>query len=272
MDDAIAPSQVDMTDKIEKTFTLGGSVEKALKGDYPLSVNSVFREAFSLTAKNFLYFTPAIATFLIISAAIFFIALNVQGYNLESISQAFSNPETLDIAPIQAVFIAVFSAEVICSPLFAGLGLMSMSHAAGLKTRFLFLLKGFQYTIPVITVTLLNLIIQAISSALLEPLSLYFSLAFTHAILLICEKRLPLHQAMLVSLKATNKKLLSLFVIFAITTILLLFAFISGGVGLIFVLPFYMHVKGVVYRNMFGIKLSLVSSPDKSGPQQHFDA
>lgn len=261
-----------MTDNLQKSFTLGGSVEKAVSGDYQLSVNSVLKEAFSLTVKNFIYFTPAIALFLGLCAVIFYIALNVLGFNFDAVSQAFSDPENLNLAAIQAVFIGVFSAEVICAPLFAGLGLMSMSHAAGLKTQFTFLFKGLQFTIPVILATLINLIIQALSSALFEPLSLYFSLAFAHTILLICEKRLPLHQALLISLRATNKKLLSLFFIFSITTILLLFAFVSGGIGLLFVLPFYMHVKGILYRNMFGIKLTVVAKPGQAPSQQYFDA
>jgi hypothetical protein len=261
-----------MTDKIEKEFILGGSVEKALKGDVELSVNSVIKEAFGFTIKNFIAFTPAIAIFLIISAFVFYITLHLLGYNFDAISLAFSDPKNFDAGAIQAIFIAVFSAEVICSPLFAGLGLMSMSHAAGIKTKFIFLMKGLQFTIPVILVTLINLIIQALSSALFEPLSLYFSLAFAHAVLLICERRLPIHKALLISLKATNKKLFPLIVIFTITSILILFAFVSGGIPLLFILPFYMHVKGVVYRNLFGVKLTIISTPSNSSSSKVFNA
>ena len=32
------------------------------------------------------------------------------------------------------------------------------------------------------------------------------------------------------------------------------------GIGLIFVLPFFFHVKGILYREMFGIKLKLIAS------------
>ncbi len=261
-----------MTDKIEKEFTLGGNIDQALNGNYKLSVNEVLREAFTLTYRHFLFFFPAIAIFLIISAVIFYIAINLQGYDLDAIGSAFTNSKDIDFGAVQAIFIGVFSAEVICSPLLAGLGLMAMSHAAGLKTKPAFLLKGFQFTIPVIVATLINLVVQAVSSSLFQPLSLYFSLAFAHAILLICEKRMRIHQALLISLKATNKKLFPLLVIFTLTSILLVFAFISSGIGLLFVLPFYMHVKGVLYRTMFGIKLTVITTSGKPSSPQFFDA
>jgi hypothetical protein len=260
-----------MSDKIEKDFNLGGSVDKALKGESELSVNAVLREAYSLTVKHFISFTPAIVTFIAVSFFAIVIALNVLGFDLASIASVASQPENLSYELIQAFFIAIFSAEVICSPLFASISLIGMSQAAGLKTPFSYLLKGFQFTIPVIAVTLLNLIIQALSSSLFGPLSLYFSLAFTHAVLLVCEKRLPIHRALQVSLMATNRKLFPLFVLFTLSSVLIVFAFISSGIALIFILPFYMHLKGVIYRNLFGIKLTLVSTQNSAKPQV-FDA
>jgi hypothetical protein len=261
-----------MSDKIQKDFNLGGSVDKALSGESELRVNAVLSEAYSLTVKNFISFLPAVVTFIAVSFIAIVIALNALGYDIESISSSLTQSEGLSYEMIQAFFIAIFSAEVICSPLFAGISLMGMSQAAGLKTKFSYLLKGFQFTIPVILVTLLNLIIQAISSELLGPVSLYFSLAFSHSVLLVCEKRLPLHRALLVSMMATNKKLFPLFILFTISTILIAFVFISSGIALIFILPFYMHLKGVIYRNLFGIRLTLVSPQNQDSKPQVFDA
>ncbi|MGX9416126.1 hypothetical protein ACWU4D_02120 [Vibrio sp. WJH972] len=261
-----------MSDNIEKEFLLGGSIDKALKGESELKVNAVIRESFSLTVKNFIGFTPAIVTFIAVTFVAFMITLNVLGYSLSDITLIATNPEALTIELIEACFIAVFSAEVICSPLFAGISLMAMSQSAGLKTGFATLLKGFQYTVPIIIVTLLNLIIQAISSSLFGPLSFYFSLAFAHSILLICEKRVLPHNALLISLKATNKKLFPLCILFTIGTILLVMALMTGGIGLIFILPFYMHLKGTIYRNLFGIKLMIVSKSDSQEKSQVFNA
>jgi uncharacterized membrane protein len=71
-------------------------------------------------------------------------------------------------------------------------------------------------------------------------------------------------QALLISLRASNKKLLPLFAIYVVCSALFVLAFVFYGVGLLFVLPFFLHVKGVLYRNMFGIKLTIVTaSQDK---------
>ena len=41
--------------------------------------------------------------------------------------------------------------------------------------------------------------------------------------------------------------------------------------GLIFVLPLFFHVKGILYREMFGIKLKIVASQDDSGSNDDSD-
>ena len=87
---------------------------------------------------------------------------------------------------ISAVYVANFSYEVISAPIWAGVSLMAMSHAAGLQTKTRHITKGLQYTIPVIVATLFSLVMQGLLGMLLPPLSLYLSVAFSHSILLIC--------------------------------------------------------------------------------------
>lgn len=49
-----------MNNDIEREFNLGGSVEKALSGSYELKVGDVLKEAWGITVKHFINFTPAI--------------------------------------------------------------------------------------------------------------------------------------------------------------------------------------------------------------------
>lgn len=60
-----------MNNDIEKDFNLGGSVERALSGDYELKIGDVLKEAWNLTIKNFLSFSPAIVALIVIQFAIF---------------------------------------------------------------------------------------------------------------------------------------------------------------------------------------------------------
>ncbi|WP_047044004.1 hypothetical protein [Vibrio mexicanus] len=249
-----------MNNDIEKDFNIGGNVERALSGDYDLKVADVLSEAWTNTIKNFISFSPAIIALLFIQLAIFYIALKLQLGDPAVILDALSNPEAFNQGIIQAIFVANFSYEVVSAPIFAGVSLMAMSHAAGLTTKSRHIAKGLQYTVPVIIATLFSLILQGIVGALLPLLSLYLSLAFSNSILLICEKRLSPFQSLLLSLRAVNKKIFALASIYLVVMMMFVAAAMLYGIGLIFVLPFFFHVKGVVYRTMFGIRLQIVAS------------
>ncbi|WNJ95167.1 hypothetical protein RND59_13680 [Vibrio ruber] len=257
-----------MSQKFEKEFNLGGSLEKALTGDYQLKVGAILREGASCTVKHFWSFTPAIFILLAVQLIIFYVVLKLQLPDLDAILASVQNPEQIDPRLVQAFFIAVFSFEVVSAPIYAGASLMAMSHAAGLKTQTRHITKGLQFTVSVILATLIMLVAQSVLGQLFWLLSMYASVAFSHTILLICEKRLPIFKALLISLKATNKKILPLTGIYFILMMLTGFAIIFYGIGFIFVLPFFLHVKGILYRNMFGIRLTIVSTSDSDNDQQ----
>ncbi len=97
--------------------------------------------------------------------------------------------------------------EVVSAPSICRHYSMAMSHAAGLHTKTRHISKGLQFTVPVILVTLFSLMLQGIAGMLL-PFPVYLlSLAFSHSILLICDKKVPPMQSLLLSLRAVNKKI-----------------------------------------------------------------
>jgi uncharacterized membrane protein len=102
--------------------------------------------------------------------------------------------------------------------------------------------------------------LQGIAGMLLPFLSIYFSLAFSHSILLICDKKVPPMQSLLLSLRAVNKKIFTVASIYLVVMLMFIVAAMMYGIGLIFVLPFFFHVKGILYREMFGIKLKVIAS------------
>lgn len=196
-----------MNDDFEKDFNLGGSVERALSGNYELKAGAVFNEAWRATIQHFLSFSPAIIVLLFVQLVIFYIALKLQLGDLSVILDAFENPESFTNDIVSSIYVANFSYEVISAPIYAGISLMAMSHVAGLKTKLRHVGKGLQFTIPVILATLMSLMLQGVVGMIFPLLSLYLSLAFSHSILLICEKRVPPMQALLLSLRAINKKI-----------------------------------------------------------------
>jgi hypothetical protein len=249
-----------MNNDIEKDFNLGGSIERALSGDYELKATDVFREAWGHTIKNFLSFSPSIVILIFLQLAIFYVALKLQLGDPGLLLDAFTSDAAFDPSIINAIMIANFSYEVISAPIYAGISLMAMSHAAGLSTKPRHIGKGLQFTIPVILATLASLVLQGIAGMILPFLSLYLSLAFSNSILLICEKKISPMQALLLSLRAVNKKIFVLAGIYFFLSLMFVAGIMFYGIGLIFVLPFFFHVKGVIYRNMFGIKLKIIAT------------
>ncbi len=102
---------------------------------------------------------------------------------------------------MQSIFIANFSYEVISVPIYAGVSLMAMSHAAGLSTKLGHIGKGLQFTVPLIIATLISLILQGVAGLLFPFLSLYISMAFSNSTLLICEKRISPVQSLILHSK-----------------------------------------------------------------------
>ncbi|EHK9546927.1 hypothetical protein L1D94_18730 [Vibrio alginolyticus] len=265
-----------MNDDFEKDFNLGGSVERALSGNYELKAGAVFNEAWRATIQHFLSFSPAIIVLLFVQLGIFYIALKLQLGDLTVILDAFENPESFTNDIVSSIYVANFSYEVISAPIYAGISLMAMSHVAGLKTKLRHVGKGLQFTIPVILATLMSLMLQGVVGMIFPLLSLYLSLAFSHSILLICEKRVPPMQALLLSLRAINKKIFVVAGLYLGVMLMFIIAAMFYGIGLIFVLPFFFHLKGILYREMFGIKLKIVTTQkndnDHNGNSQVFDA
>ena len=259
------PLEQFMSNEIERDFNLGGTVESALSGQYELSVTKVFKEAWDCTIKHFFSFTPSIILLTILQVAIFFIALNLQVYDVTGVFEQFAKTGSIPAGFMQALYLANFSYEVVSAPFFAGVCLMAMSHAAGLKTKTRQITSGLQFTITVIFVTLISLLLQGIANLLLPVVSLYLSLAFSNTVLLVCEKRVRPLNALLLSLRAVNRKIFQIAIIYAVLMGLFLAALMFYGVGLLFVLPFYFHVKGIIYRNMFGIRLKIVATNQQNG-------
>ncbi|EOU2464177.1 hypothetical protein ACNTOD_003137 [Vibrio navarrensis] len=251
-----------MNNEFEKDFNLGGSIDRALSGQYELKAGAIFQEAWRLTIRHLFSFSPAIIALLLVQLAIFYIALQLQLGDPAVLLDAIVDPNLLNEQILSAIYIANFSFEVVSAPIFAGVSLMAMSHAAGLKTKNRHISKGLQFTIPVILATLFSLMLQGVAGMLLPFVSLYLSMAFSLSILLICEKNVPPMRSLLLSFRAINRKILVISGLYLLVMLLFVVAILFYGIGLIFVLPFFFHLKGILYREMFGIRLKVVTVQD----------
>ena len=126
---------INMNNDIEKDFNLGGSIDRALSGDYELKATAVFQEAWKHTISHFLSFSPAIVALMFVQLAIFYIALKLQLGDPAIILDAVIDPEAFTPQVVESIFIANFSYEVISAPIYAGICLMAMSHVRRLTNQ-----------------------------------------------------------------------------------------------------------------------------------------
>ncbi|MDA9556120.1 hypothetical protein N9R79_01270 [Vibrio sp.] len=276
-----------MTQPTEREVSIGGNIDTALNGQYTLSPVKVLQEAWGLTFKHFLSFLPANILLVVLQVAIVIIAMQLQGIDaayidnfLLSMQQEEANQGDAEQAIyfVNALMIANFSLEVITAPFFAGVSLMALSHSVGLKTKLLDITKGLQFTVAIIGATLLALVIQGIFGQLSSLISFYFTITLHQYYLLIADKKLPLTKALWVSFRAVNKKFFAIFILYMVIAFSFALGFFTYGAGFMFALPFSLHIKAIIYREMFGVRVKVLtysdgdSGPSKKNESEVFDA
>lgn len=252
---AIKIRSMQKQEEILKQASIGGSLETALSGKYALNSLQVIKNAVVLTNKNFVSFFPAVVILFLVQGIIGWVSLKLQiGEPLLLIKVLTGNaPLTDDL--FMATQIANLTSEIVSIPLYAAVYLMAISNSVGIKTTIKILVKGFYFTLP-LTVTIISMsIIENLGGYFFVVLGLYISLIFSFSIPLVCEKRLSPFKAMLFSAKAVNKKFFPLVQIYLVMFILFLLSLMTMGLGLIWVMPFFFHIKAVLYRDIFGVQV-----------------
>ena len=215
----------------------------------------VIREAIKVTAENFLSFSPAILITLFIQLAVFSITLKLQIPDLATSLSILKNPFAPNSSLAQAFIMANLSCEVIIAPIYAGVCLMALRQSSGLRTSPYFFFEGLKFTVTTIFVTLVNLAIKFTLGQLSLLLLAYYSVTSSHSVLLACEKKMSVAAAMMASFKAINLRLFPIVSLYALCLVLFILAIAFFGLGLFLVLPFFLHVKGILYRDMFGTSI-----------------
>ncbi|MDN3651399.1 hypothetical protein QWY77_01185 [Thalassotalea ponticola] len=257
-----------MSDK--KIIHVGSSIEKAEKGEYHLDVSAILKEGWLITKKHN---TPILAGLLLVMLigviAISFIASYWGGPE-----QMLQNPE--------ANMIGNLILTVIVWPFLAGVEMMGVSHALGMKTR-AGMVFGFLKRSAFIALT--ALIVWALTSLgmiLIIP-GIYIAVALSLVIPLVVEKNMSPARAIALSFKATRFQWFKLFQIYMSLLALALIALLPSLlgmpslislaillVGFLVIAPLYYNVKGVLYREIFGVTMQVVNKDGQ--PDSYFSA
>ncbi|WP_448212970.1 hypothetical protein [Colwellia sp. MEBiC06753] len=249
----------------DKIVHVGGDIEKALAGQYKIDSMQVLKEAWKYTVNTRWTINLALMFVMILGA----IVSIVVSQSLGGIEHVFEDPK--------ASFILNLVVTVAIWPFLAGVEMMGVLHAVGLKTQpklvFAFLKRGSWVAIcAVLTSLLISLGLQ-----LLVIPGIFLAVALSLTIPLIVEKRLTPIKAIVLSIKALRFQWFNIFKVYLMLVgVLLLAALPLAFVGqnsamvlvasVLFVVvmsylaPLYYNVKGVLYREIFGMKLHAVTA------------
>ena len=253
----------------DSIIQVGGDVEKALNGEYSIRPKQVLQEAWKVTHASRWPINIGLLFVLILGMVTSLIAAQYLG----GIENIFENPE--------ASLILNIVVTLIIWPFLAGVEMMGVLHAVGMKTQpklvFAFLRRGSWVALcAVMTSVFISLGLQL----LILP-GIFLAVVLSLTIPLVVEKRLTPAKAIVLSIRALRFQFFNilavyLFLVLALATsalplalaqneAMLMFASVIFIVAMSYLAPLYYNVKGILYREIFGMKLHAVDANSQVG-------
>jgi len=245
-----------MTEKSPESITLGGDLERALREGFRLDLKTTFRDAWTLSF-------GAKAGFLLASAFVFALMM--------LLIQLTRYCSWLDMnSPAVSFLVNAFLAAVL-SPVSGGLDMMGVRRALFSPIRVGML---FDYTGRAASLIQCSLLMSGCKGGLVSLamhlhltdstsglLLLMFNTCMLFTIPLVLERGLSPARAMLTSFRLFLRGWPHLLMVSAVLTTLFVLAMLPLGLGLIWMVPFYWIVNGIIYRDVCGVRMHVEVVP-----------
>lgn len=251
-----------------ETVNVGGNIEDAVLGKYSIDIKSVLQEAWDLTKQSRLSIVLGIliCTFLSMVVVLFS-------------SQFLGGIENV-VEDIKAQYIINILVTLVISPFVAGVEMMGVFHAVGLKTEpklvFSFLSKGALIAIC----ALLSSTLSSLGFNLLLLPGVFLLVTLSLTVPLVVEKNIMPLKAIILSVKALRFQFFKILAVYGILFMLLILSafpllvlFQSGfdvvGVAFLvfsftYLIPLFYNTKGILYREIFGVQLNASQASDSN--------
>ena len=240
-------------------FSIGGSVENAMKGNYSIDVQAVLTEAWQKTAKSRMSINVALFGVLFFGMMVSYVTSSFFG----GIERVIEDQQLFQILNV-VVTVAVW-------PFMAGIEMMGVLNAINKPTKsnmvFSFLSRGSW----VVLCALLTSLLVSLGLAFLFVPGIILAVLLSLTIPLVVEKKLSPGQAIVLSVKSLRFKLMPIFAIYGVLLMSLMFLLLPFALlaedalapiglvvlifGLSYLAPWYYNVKGILYREIFGVAI-----------------
>lgn len=224
---------------------VGGSLERAMSDNHSFNPFQVIQEGIRLTRQSFAPLLGAV----LVCLAIFTLALMI-------VIQVFIG--TVNMEDPQMILAMLVLQILIMPPLFAAIHCMGIMQSVGATSRVQDVFKFIKQPFPFVLVALITQIISQLAAGLLPgviglAMLGFISVTLSMAIPLVAEYKLSPLQAIRCSFLAVIKRFLPFLGVYAVMFGLFIVGILTFGIGLIFVIPLFYNVKGIMYRDIFGV-------------------
>lgn len=241
----------------KKQFKIeGGSLEKSLKGETQLDLKAFSKEAWNLSKNT--------KTAVLHGVLLLFFICIMFAWALQSV---FGITD-LSIVPQSMMISLKVAGIIVTTPIIATMFLLGISHSVGVKPRFLSILKNVMGSVLVILLALLLAAMSDLGSFVGSQVNVllgvsvifYINLATGFSIMLLIEKKLAPSQCVIQSVKVFHKYWMPLTVFYLVYYCCLILGALSFGFAYIWIIPFFVNMKGILYRELFGVKVLAVDN------------
>ena len=237
--------------------SIGGSVERAVKGEYSINVKAILTEAWQHTLQSRMSINIGLLVVTVFGMIVSFIASSFFG----GIERVIEDPQSLQLINV-IVTIAVW-------PFMAGIEMMGVFHAVSKPTKINMVLSFLHRGSWVALCALLTSLLISLGFQLLIIPGVLLAVLLSLTIPLVVEKNLTPVQAIALSVKALRFKIMPLLAIYSVLFLALIslafpialliesslapLAVMVFLFGLSYLAPWYYNIKGVLYREIFGV-------------------
>ena len=246
---------------------VGGNIESALKGDYHIDVKAILSESWQQTLKSRLPINLGLLFSLILGVLVSFVVSSYLG----GIEAVLADPEAGMLLNV-IVTIAIW-------PFVAGVEMMGVMNAIGVKTDTKMTFSFLKRASWVVLCILFTSVLTSLGFQLLILPGIFLAVTLSLTIPLVIEKKMSPMKAIILSIQSLRFKFLSIFILYLILFMSLVVLFLPFALliesnfsplgimiflfGISYLAPLFYNVKGVLYREIFGVSLTTNSSSIK---------
>ncbi len=226
----------------------------ALRGEIPLSVGDILQRGWDITLRSLPIMLLGLVVLLLANWVISLVVAQIFPVDESNINMLHLSGQSI-------------ASSLLIAPFTAILYLIGLRNARDIKPSVNLFGEALAHAPKMVVIAAVLIVAMAIPTALLFLIfdasgtffalffliAMYLQISFTLAVPLVLERNLPVMRAIMASVIILNKKMLPLLGLYVIMTIIIFISALPLLLGLLFTMPMWFNVIGVIYNRLIGV-------------------